>query len=47
MDLDKFREEARNKSKENKAFLEKLRCRKPKYLDDVEMLLERAHRYHS
>ncbi|WP_010422571.1 hypothetical protein [Anaerophaga thermohalophila] len=46
MDLDKFKEEAFNKSKENKAFLEKLRRRKPKDMDDVEMLSERAHRYY-
>lgn len=35
MDLEKFKEEARNKSKENKAFLEKLRRRKPKNMDNV------------
>jgi Fe-S-cluster containining protein len=35
MDLDKFKEDAQNKSKENKSIVEKLRRRKRKNLDDV------------
>ncbi|RCW39334.1 YkgJ family cysteine cluster protein [Marinilabilia salmonicolor] len=35
MDLEKFKEESQNRSKGNKAFLEKIRRRKPKNLDKV------------
>ncbi len=35
MDLNNFKEESQNRSKANKAFLEKLRRRKPKNLDNV------------
>jgi Fe-S-cluster containining protein len=40
MDLNNFKEESQNRSKANKAFLEKLRRRKPKNLDDV------VHQFH-
>lgn len=35
MDLEKFKEESQNRSKSNKAFLEKIRRRRPKNLDSV------------
>ncbi len=35
IDLDKLKEDARKRSKENKRFLEKLKKKKPKDLDDV------------
>lgn len=35
MDLNRFKEESQNRSKANKTFLDQLRRRKPKNLDDV------------